>query len=312
MDSVSLSEIIEHFKLKNLVEDIDTSDILVTTPDINRPALQLAGFYDHFENERVQIIGNVEYSYMSVVPDDFKEQMYERLLENLIPCIIFCRNLEPDKKMIDLAKKHRVCILQSSSTTSTFEAELNKWLHVKLAPNIRIHGVLVDVFGEGVLITGESGVGKSEAALELVKRGHRLVSDDAVDISKVSESTLIGKAPDITKYMIELRGIGIVDIKTLFGVSSVKETQVIDLIIHLEEWNKDKPYDRIGLETSYQTLLGKEVPAHKIPIRPGRNLAIIVETAAINYRQKKMGYNAAEELYKRINFKVDGGKNEKK
>ena len=179
-------------------------------------------------------------------------------------------------------------------------AEIIRWLKVKLAPCIVVHGVLVDVYGEGVLITGESGIGKSEAALELIKRGHRLVSDDAVEIRKVSDDTLIGSAPDVTKHFIELRGIGIVDVKTLFGVSSVKDTQSIDLVIRLEEWNRDKEYDRLGLEEQYTEYLGNKVVCHNIPIRPGRNLAIICESAAVNYRQKKMGYNAAQEFYKRI------------
>lgn len=305
MDSVTLYDIIRDFDLECLIEDMDTRDIPVTTPDINRPALQLAGFYDHFDSERVQIIGNVEYAYLQFVPEDLKRTMYERLLKYQIPCLIFCRDLQPDEELLELARQYRVCILKCKRDTSSFEAELNKWLHVKLAPTIRIHGVLVDVYGEGILITGESGIGKSEAALELIKRGHRLVSDDAVEISKVSDETLIGTAPDITRYMIELRGIGIVDLKQLFGVSCVKKTQPIDLVIHLEEWKKDKTYDRIGLEENFIEILGKRVPSHNIPIRPGRNLAIIVETAAVNYRQKKMGYNAAEELYKRIQNKME-------
>lgn len=303
MEFVTLTEIINKFNLENLT-DIDTDNILIKTPDINRPALQLTGFYDHFDSERVQIIGNVEYSYLQFIDPNFKLIMYDKLLRSQIPCLVFCRDLNPDEDLLNSAKKHRICILKSTQITSSFESELNKWLHVKLAPTIRIHGVLVDVFGEGILITGESGIGKSEAALELVKRGHRLVSDDAVQISKVSESTLIGSAPDITKHMIELRGIGIVDIKTMFGVSSVKDTHSIDLIIHLEEWTKDKTYERVGLEENYEELLGIKIPSHKIPIRPGRNLAIIVETAAVNFRQKKMGYNAAKELYRRINEQV--------
>lgn len=310
MDSVKLTDIIENFELENLIPDINTDDILITNPDLNRPALQLTGFYEHFDNDRIQIIGNVEYAYLQFIRDEFKNTMYDRLLRNHIPCLIFCRDLDPDKYLLNLAMKHRVCILKTSKITSTFESELNKWLHVKLAPTIRMHGVLVDVYGEGILITGESGIGKSEAALELVKRGHRLVSDDAVEICKVSETTLLGSAPDITRHMIELRGIGIVDIKTMFGVSSVKDTQTIDLTIHLEEWDRDKTYDRIGLEENFKEILGKKVPLHTIPIRPGRNIAIIVESAAINFRQKNMGYNAAKELYKRIQAKMDGGKHE--
>ena len=199
-----------------------------------------------------------------------------------------------------MAREKGVPILVTKRATSDFMAEIIRWLNVELAPCISVHGVLVDVYGEGVLITGESGIGKSEAALELIKRGHRLVTDDVVEIRKVSEETLIGSAPDITKHLIELRGIGIVDVKMLFGVSCVKDTQSIDLVIRLEEWNKDKDYDRIGLEENYIEYLGNKVVCHNIPIRPGRNLAIICESAAVNYRQKKMGYNAAQELYSRL------------
>ena len=188
----------------------------------------------------------------------------------------------------------------SEQSTSALMAEIIRWLNVKLAPCISIHGVLVDVFGEGVLIMGESGIGKSEAALELIKRGHRLVTDDVVQIQKVSDETLVGSAPDITKHFIELRGIGIIDVKSLYGVESIKETQAIDMVIKLEEWNRDKEYDRLGLENQYTEFLGNQVVCHAIPMRPGRNVAIIVETAAINYRQKKMGYNAAKELYNRV------------
>ena len=222
------------------------------------------------------------------------------LLSYKIPCIIFCRNLKPDDSLIEKAKKANVPVFSTETPTSAFSAEIIRWLNVELAPCISIHGVLVDVYGVGVLIMGESGIGKSEAALELIKRGHRLVSDDVVEIRKVSDETLVGTAPDITRHFIELRGIGIVDVKMLYGVQSVRETQNIDLVITLEEWDRDKEYDRLGLEEQYTEFLGNKVVCHQLPIRPGRNLAIIVETAAINHRQKSMGYNAAQELYKRV------------
>ena len=300
MQAVSLSKIIDKMELKNLTPDIDVYSIKVTSTDINRLALQLTGFFDHFPTDRVQVIGYVEHSFLSKLDEDKRRWTYDRILGMNIPCMIFCRGLEPDEMLIELGNKYGVPILVTEQTTSAFMAEIIRWLNVELAPCISIHGVLVDVYGEGVLIMGESGIGKSEAALELIKRGHRLVTDDVVEIKKVSDETLIGTAPDITRHFIELRGIGIIDVKTLFGVESVKETQGIDMVIKLEEWNKDKEYDRLGLEEQYIEFLGNRVVCHSIPIRPGRNLAIIVESAAVNHRQKKMGYNAAQELYRRV------------
>ena len=300
MQSVKLQTLIDTLKLKNLTPEVDLEECRVTIPDINRPALQLTGYFEHFENERVQIIGYVEYTYLLGLTRERKLEIYEQFLGYKMPCVIYCSKSEPDEDMLRLATEHGVPVLATKETTSSFMAEIIRWLKVELAPTISIHGVLVDVYGEGVLIMGESGIGKSEAALELIKRGHRLVSDDVVEIRKVSDVTLIGRAPDITRHFIELRGIGIVDVKTLFGVEGVKETQSIDLVIKLEDWNKDKEYDRLGLEEEYTEFLGNKVVCHSIPIRPGRNLAIICETAAVNYRQKKMGYNAAKELYNRV------------
>lgn len=300
MQSVNLSKIIEKMELQNLTPDIDVSDIQVTQTDINRPALQLTGFFEHFPTDRVQVIGFVEYTYLQRLDIERKKDIYEQILSTKIPCIIFCRDLRPDEEILDAANRHGVPVLVTAKTTSAFMAEIIRWLNVELAPCISIHGVLVDVYGEGVLIMGESGIGKSEAALELIKRGHRLVSDDVVEIHKVSDVSLVGSAPDITRHFIELRGIGIVDVKTLFGVQSVKETSNIDMVIKLEDWNREKEYDRLGLEEQYTEFLGNKVVCHSIPIRPGRNLAVIVESAAVNHRQKKMGYNAAEALYKRV------------
>ena len=300
MPSVPLSAIIEKMSLKNLTPEIDISEVSIEKPDINRPALQFAGYFEMFDAERLEIIGAGEFSFLSEIPDEKKREIYEKFLDNPIPCIIFCRDLEPDEYFKETALKYRVPLLSSSMPTSAFMAEIIRWLNVKLAPCISIHGVLVDVYGEGVLITGESGIGKSEAALELVKRGHRLITDDVVEIRKVSDETLVGSAPDITKHFIELRGIGIVDVYALYGASAIEETQNIDLVIRLEDWDKDKDYDRLGLEEEHTEYLGNQVVCHVIPIRPGRNLAVICETAAINHRLKKMGYNAAQELYRRV------------
>ena len=300
MYGVTITDLIRKMDFKNLTPELDTEKIVVSHPDVNRPALQLTGFYDHFDNERVQMLGNVEIAYLSGLGKDRRIAMYDKLLSSKIPCLVFCRNLVPETEVLDLCNYYRVPCLLSQKPTSDTMAEVIRWLKAELAPRISIHGVLVDVFGEGVLIMGESGIGKGEAALELIKRGHRLVSDDVVEIRKVSEVTLVGTAPGITKYLIELRGIGIIDVKTLFGVESVKDTQSIDMVIKLEEWDKNKEYDRLGLEDQYTEFLGNRVICHNIPIRPGRNLAVIVETAAINYRQKKMGYNAAQELYNRV------------
>ena len=300
MSTVKMSEVVEKMNLRNLTPDVDHTDQYVKLPDINRPALQLSGFFKHFASERVQIIGYVEYSYLKTLDEEKKKEVYEAFLSYEIPCLIFCRNLKPDELLLAEANKRNIPVFSTEKKTSQFMAEIIRWLNVQLAPCISIHGVLVDVYGVGVLIMGESGIGKSEAALELVKRGHRLVSDDVVEIRKVSDETLVGSAPDITRHFIELRGIGIVDVKNLFGVLSVTQTQNIDLVITLEDWDRDKEYDRLGLEEQYTEFLGNKVVCHQLPIRPGRNLAVIVETAAINHRQKNMGYNAAQELYRRV------------
>lgn len=297
---VKLEKLIEKMSLKKLTPDLDLTQSEIQVPDINRPALQLTGYFDHFDSDRVQIIGYVEYTYLETLSDEKKKEMYTQLLSYGIPCIVYCRNLEPDETFLQMANEMKVPIFQSSKQTSAFTAEVIRWLNVELAPCISIHGVLVDVYGVGVLIMGESGIGKSEAALELINRGHRLVTDDVVEIRKVSDDTLVGKAPDITRHFIELRGIGIVDVKSLFGVQSVRETQTIDLVINMEEWDKNREYDRLGLKEESTEFLGNKVVCHSIPIRPGRNLAIIVESAAVNHRQKQMGYNAAEEVYRRV------------
>lgn len=300
MYTVALKKLIEFMEIENCTPEINIEEVQIAQTDVNRPALQLAGFFDYFDSNRIQVIGQVEYTYMQKLGQEHAIEMIRKILECKVPCIVFCRNLEVGEELLQVAKEYGIPILRTDKTTSAFVAEVIRWLKVELAPRISIHGVLVDVYGEGLLIMGESGIGKSEAALELIKRGHRLVSDDVVEIKRVSDATLLGTAPDITRHFIELRGIGIIDVKTLFGVESVKNTQAIDLVIKLEEWNKEQEYDRLGLEEEYTEFLGNKVVCHSIPIRPGRNLAVICEAAAVNYRQKKMGYNAAQELYNRV------------
>lgn len=299
-NSVALSKLAEKMKLENLTPEIDISNKKITTTEVNRPALQLTGYFDHFDSDRLQIIGYVEYTYLEHLSREQKLPEYEKLLSCNIPCLVYTTMTRPDDDMLELAKKYNVPIFITKKATSPFMAEVIRWLGVELAPCISIHGVLVDVYGEGILIMGESGIGKSEAALELIKRGHRLITDDVVEIRRVSDETLVGTAPDITRHFIELRGIGIIDVKALFGVESVKNTGSIDLVIKLEEWDRTKEYDRFGLEEEYTEFLGNKVVCHSLPVRPGRNLAVIVEAAAVNHRQKKMGYNAARELYNRV------------
>lgn len=301
MYSVSVEDLVKRLELTNLTPGIPYKNRKITQTDVNRPALQLAGFFDYFDDARLQVIGKVEDAFIEKMSSDERRKRFERLLRfTNIPCIIICRGLEPYPDLIEIARENKVPVFHTEEGTSAVIAESNRWLHVELAPRKSVHGVLVDIYGEGVLITGESGIGKSETALELIRRGHRLVADDVVEIKKVSAATLLGSAPEVIRHFIEMRGVGIVDIKQIFGVGAVKEIQNIDLVIHLELWDQKKEYDRLGLGNQYKEILGIDVVSHTIPIRPGRNIAIICETAAINFRQKKMGYNAAEALNERV------------
>ena len=297
---VTVEKISKKLDLTNLTKEVNLAEKVVMTSDVNRPALQLSGYFDHFEASRVQIIGNVEYTYLQQLVLKQRMDIYKKFFEYDVPCVIFCRDLKPGEDFLRVAEEHGVAVLQTDRQTSEFMAELIYTLTEELAPMITIHGVLVDVYGEGLLIMGESGIGKSEAALELIRRGHRLVTDDVVEIHKINEHNLVGTSPDITRHFIELRGIGIIDVKALYGVECVKEKQNIDLVIKLEDWKKENEYDRLGMEEEYTEFLGNKVVCHSLPIRPGRNLAVICETAAVNHRQKKMGYNAAQELYRRV------------
>ena len=309
-NGVSVNKVSQLMDLYNFLPDMELKGHRITVSDVNRPALQLSGFFEHFEQSRIQIIGTVEYTYLQRLDTEKKEKIFREFMAYNIPCIIFCRDLKPDDDFLRIAMESNVPVLGTKRSTSQFMAELIFCLSEQLAPCISIHGVLVDVYGEGLLIMGESGIGKSEAALELVRRGHRLVTDDVVEIRKINEHTLVGTSPDITRYFIELRGIGIIDVKALYGVECVKEKQQIDLVIKLEDWKKDNEYDRLGLEEEYTEFLGNKVACHSLPIRPGRNLAVICETAAVNHRQKKMGYNAAQELYRRVQANITKGRSE--
>jgi Hpr(Ser) kinase/phosphatase len=300
MFTVTLKEIAEEFALESINQCDNLDEILITTSDVNRPGLQLTGYYEFFGNDRIQIIGKVETTYLERMTSSERYQRFDDFFANGIPCIIVARDLEIFPEMIEVSDKYSIPVLRTKSITSRFMSAIISYLNVQLAPRITKHGVLVEVYGEGILILGESGVGKSETALELVKRGHRLVADDVVEIRKVSDRSLVGTSPDIIRHFIEIRGIGILDVKHLYGVGSVKVTENIKLVINLEAWDEKKNYDRLGLVEEYTDILDISVPSLKIPVRPGRNLAIIVEVAAMNNRQKKMGYNAAKVLNERV------------
>lgn len=300
MFTVTLKEIAEEFSLECISSCDKLEEILISTSDVNRPGLQLAGYYEFFGNDRIQIIGKVETTYLELMTSSERYSRFDEFFSNGIPCIIVARGLEVFQEMIDVSNKYSIPILRTTSITSRFMSAIILYLNVQLAERLTKHGVLIEVYGEGILILGESGVGKSETALELVKRGHRLVADDVVEIRKVSDKSLVGTAPDIIRHFIEIRGIGILDVKNLYGVGSVKVTENINLVINLEVWDEKKSYDRLGLVEEYTEILDLSIPSLKIPVRPGRNLAIIVEVAAMNNRQKKMGYNAAKVLNDRV------------
>ena len=296
MYSVSLERMAEENELKNLVPEIDLKGRMISRTEVSRPALQLAGFYEYFDNERVQIMGKMEFSYLMQMDEALRRDTIEKIFERRIPCMVICKKLTPFPEMFEFAKKYDVPLFGSDFGTSESLGEIIRWLKSELADRITLHGVLVDVYGEGILIMGESGIGKSEAALELIKRGHRLVADDAVTIKRISHRKLIGTCPEIIRHFIELRGIGIINVRQLFGVGAVKLSHTIDLIVRLEADDPKKTYDRLGLDEEYMDILGNKVVCSRIPVRPGRNIAVICETAAINHRQKRLGYNAAEDL----------------
>ena len=303
--TVPIKDIVEELRLEIVYTPNDIQNLLISDNDCNRPGLQLMGFYEYFNAERIQICGNMEFAYMASLDEKTRYDRIEALFATKIPMFIVARGHEVYPEMLELAKKYEIPIARTAESTTAFIAALIGFLNVRLAPRITRHGVLIEVYGEGILIVGESGVGKSETAIELVKRGHRLVADDAVEIRKVSNFSLVGSSPDNIRHFLELRGIGIINTRRLFGMGAIKVTEKIDLVVELEPWDSEKIYDRMGVDNEYTTIMGVKVPSLTIPIKPGRNLAVILEVAAMNNRQKKMGYNAAQELLDNLGLQMD-------
>lgn len=305
--TVKLKTIVENVNLTIIHKSKGYEDSLVYTPDLNRPGLQLAGFYDYFDPERIQVIGRVETTYLSKLSQGERRKSFERLMSAGIVALIISRGQQPFPECLEAAKKYDVNLLSTDSDTSQFMAQLIWRLNLYLAPRETLHGVLVEVYGEGLLMMGDSGIGKSETALELVKRGHRLIADDAVEVRRTSRITLVGTAPEMIRYYMEVRGIGIIDVRHIFGVGAVKPATRIDLVVNLKVKNEEQDHDRLGLETEHTSILDVEVPCTTIPVMAGRNLAVILEAAAINNRQKKMGYNAAIALTEQHDASIDSG-----
>lgn len=297
---VKLKDITNEFSLEVITVPENYDDIYVRRADVSRPGLPLAGFFDDFESGRIQMIGNMEHSYLDSLGSAGRYESIDKFMAHDVVAVVVTRGLEIFPELKELAEKHSTPLFRTAETTSDFMASLIASLNVSLAERITRHGVLVEVYGEGVLILGDSGIGKSETAIELVKRGHRLIADDAVEIKRVSNKTLVGTAPELIRHYIELRGIGIVDVRRIFGMGSVKETEKIDLVINFEAWEQGKMYERLGLDTEYAEILGLKIPSITIPVKPGRNLAVVIEIAAMNNRQKKMGYNTALEFSKKM------------
>ena len=308
--SVPLNDLVEEFSLTPLF--MPKEKVLVTCRDVNRPGLPLAGFFDHFEPPRVQIVGKVEYLYLKSLDEEVRRERLHDFFEKCPVAVVFTAGLAVDAMTLAFAEQYNVPLLVTETPTSSFMSALIASLAVSLAPRITRHGVLVEVYGEGILLLGDSGIGKSETAIELVKRGHRLIADDAVEIKRVSDKTLVGSAPELIRHYVELRGIGIVDIRRIFGMGAVKMSEKIDLVVQIEQWNSEKSYDRFGTETDYIDIMGLKIPTYTLPVKPGRNLAVILEIAAMNHRQKKMGYNTGAELEERLmaQFGLDENGNE--
>ena len=305
--TVPLSAIVKETSLEVVYTPCPTEERMVSSADVNRPGLALSGYLDFFDSDRIQVMGKNEHSFLENLPHDLRESHLNELMGTNPPAVILCRDLPVLPELLDACQAHRVPLLVSKESTSALMANLIAYLNVQLAPRITRHGVLVEVYGEGVLLMGDSGIGKSETAMELIKRGHRLIADDAVEIRRVSAKTLVGSSPDNIRHFIELRGIGIVNVRRMYGIGSVKTTEKINMVIQMEPWEQGKNYDRMGLDGETIDILGIAVPSITIPVSPGRNLAIIIESAAMNNRQKKMGYNAAQELLHKLGMADDSG-----
>ncbi len=303
--SVSLEKIMKELSLEAVYLPQGSEQNPITSAEVNRPGLGLAGYFEYFDNARIQILGKGEYGYLSGLTPEKRAASVRALVEHKPPLIVVARELDVLPELVDACREQAVPLVSSADTTSAFMASLIAFLNVQLAPRITRHGVLVEVSGEGVLLVGDSGIGKSETAIELVKRGHRLIADDAVEIRRVSSKSLVGSAPENIRHYIELRGIGIVNVRRIFGMGAVKLTEKIDMVIQMEPWDNNKVYDRMGLDNDYIDILGITVPMLTIPVKPGRNLAMIIEVAAMNNRQKKMGYNAAQELMQNLGMVDD-------
>ena len=303
--SVTLEKIRNEFSLEEIHSPHPCSEAKIISNDLNRPGLNFVGDYDFYDEKRIQVIGNAEYGYLNKLTEEKRREVLDEYMSHKPPLIVITRSNEIIPEMLEAAKKYGVFLMRTTISTSRFIAGLISFLHVELAPRITCHGVLVEVYGEGILLLGESGVGKSEAAIELVKRGHRLIADDAVEVRRVSDKTLVGSSPENIRHFVELRGIGIINVRQIFGVGAVKVTEKIDMVINLEQWDNKKVYDRLGLENEKTDILGVNVNSLTLPVKPGRNLAVIIEVAAMSNRQKKMGYNAAEELMKQLGMIID-------
>lgn len=302
MLSVELQKIIERFDLDIIVKG--PGDIKIEVTDLNRPGLELAGFFDYFAYERIQILGKTEISFLKNISNDVKRERIEEFFNYDIPCVIITRDLKPPKILIDIAKKQKKWVLRTSQSTTSFISRLTSFMESELAPRTTVHGVLVDIYGIGILILGESGIGKSETAVELIKRGHRLVADDAVEIKQVSKNVLVGTAPEVLRYYLEVRGLGVIDIKTVFGVGAVRNDIKIEMVVEMIEWEKYEDVDRLGLKKEKIKILDSHITKKTIPVRPGRNLAVILEVAAMDYKLRCLGYNAGEEFSKQVRRKV--------